>query len=151
MTRARSISIGCDHAAVSLKDFLKEHLSDRGFEVKDMGTDGLDSVDYPDFALAVSRAVQTGESELGILVCGTGIGMAIAANKVRGIRAANCSEPCSARLSREHNNANVLTLGARIIGPEIAVETLDAFLDASFSAGRHERRLGKIADLESGE
>lgn len=142
------VSIGSDHAGYHLKEDLKSWLTAAGYEVVDHGTSSDESVDYPDYALAVSRAVARRESDRGLLVCGTGIGMAIVANKVRGARAAVVGEILSARLSRQHNDANILCLGARIIGPDQARECLSAFLTTEYQGGRHQRRLDKIAAEE---
>lgn len=143
-----SIAIGSDHAGFPLKEHLKSELQTLGVEVRDYGTHSTDSCDYPDIAHAVSRAVVQGECESGILVCGTGIGMSITANKVPGIRAAHVSDPYSARMAREHNNANVLCLGERVVGQGLAGDILLAWLGASFAGGRHQRRVDKIGQLE---
>jgi len=137
------IAIGCDHAGVDLKrtllhSVLKEH------EVTDVGANSKESVDYPDIAKLVAHAVACGEVERGILICGTGIGMAMAAGKVKGIRAARCSEPYSAEMSRRHNNANVLCFGARVIGSGMAEKIVEKWLSTPFEGGRHARRVGKI-------
>ena len=142
------IALGADHAGVVLKEQLKERLDERGLSYTDFGTTGTDSVDYPDFATAVAREVASGAFDRGVLVCGTGIGMAIAANKVPGIRAAPVVDEQSAILSREHNNPNVLALGARVTGTELAVRLLDLFLDTPFAGGRHQRRVDKLAALD---
>jgi ribose 5-phosphate isomerase B len=142
------IALGADHAGFELKDQIKRHLQQQGFDVRDEGTLSPESVDYPDYARAVAHDVSQHRAELGILVCGSGIGMAITANKVDGIRAANVSTEYEAQMSREHNNANVLTLGARIINPEEAVRIVDKWLATSFAGGRHERRVEKIMALE---
>jgi ribose 5-phosphate isomerase B len=138
------IALGADHAGVELKDALKAHLESRGLTVSDMGTHGSASVDYPDFARQVADAVREGRADRGVLVCGSGIGMAIAANKVAGIRAAAIGDVTSARLAREHNDLNVLALGARLTAPGLAREIVDAFLDTPFAGGRHEQRVAKI-------
>ncbi len=142
------IAIGSDHAAWEQKAILSDFLRGLGHEVTDHGTDGPASVDYPDFAAAVGRAVQAGDAELGVLLCGTGIGISIAANKLKGIRAALVHEPFSARMAREHNNANVVCFGARVTGIEVIKASLEAFLSASFGGDNHRRRVGKIAELE---
>jgi ribose 5-phosphate isomerase B len=142
------IALGADHAGFALKDHLRRHLEAHGHAVSDLGTHSTESTDYPDHAAAVGRAVASGEAERGLLVCGTGVGMAMAANKVRGVRAANCNNLFTARLARAHNDANVLTLGAREVAPEHAAAILDAFLATPFEGGRHARRIQKIADLE---
>lgn len=138
------IAAGADHAGFELKAQLAEKLRSLGHEVTDFGVTAADSVDYPDYAAKVCKAVMAGETELGILVCGTGQGMAMTANRFRDIRAAVCSEPFSARMARAHNNANVLCLGARVVGAGLAGEILDAFLSTAFEGGRHERRVHKI-------
>ncbi len=142
------IALGADHAGVVLKDNLARLLDARGFVYKDFGTHGPDSVDYPDFAADVARAVAAGEYDRGLLVCGSGIGMAIAANKVPGIRAAVVTEAESARLSRSHNDANVLALGARLTPPDIATDIVTAFLETPFEGGRHQRRIDKLTQLD---
>lgn len=141
------IAIGSDHAGFEMKEALKAHLKERGYEVRDFGTDSEASCDYPEFAHAVAHAVADGEAEQGVLVCGTGIGMSMAANKVKGIRAAVIGDAFSAKATREHNDANVLCLGARVIDLEKATEFLDIFLDTPFSNGEnHVRRIGKLGD-----
>lgn len=142
------VSLGADHAGVELKDQLKQWLIERGVTVRDVGTHSTASVDYPDFAAAVARDVVSGDATRGVLVCGTGIGMAIAANKFPGIRAAPIVDEASARLSREHNNANIIALGARLTAREEAQELLRIFLETEFEGGRHQRRLDKITALE---
>lgn len=138
------IAVGSDHAGLSLKRYLAEHLRAGGHEVVDLGTHDTASCDYPDFAHAVARAVVAGEAERGLLVCGTGQGMAMAANKVPGVRAAVVSDTFSARMATLHNDARVLCLGERVVGPGLAVACLDAWLDAAFEGGRHGRRVEKI-------
>ncbi len=145
------IAIGSDHAAFELKENIREFLIESGYKVIDMGTDSSRSVDYPDFGIAVGEAVSRGDCDRGIVICGTGIGISISANKVKGVRAAACSDPYSARLSREHNNANVLALGARIVAPEYARSIVREWLDAKFLGGRHQKRIQKIARYESGD
>lgn len=142
------VAIGCDHAGVDLKHEVARFLREQGHEVADFGTEGTESVDYPDFARRVAEAVRSGQAERGVLICGTGIGMSIAANKVPGVRAALCHDVYSARLTREHNDANVLTMGARVIGPGLAVEIAKAFFGGEFAGGRHARRVDKIAQIE---
>ncbi|MDR2687465.1 MAG: ribose 5-phosphate isomerase B [Oscillospiraceae bacterium] len=142
------LAIGCDHAATALKEELKAHLRGRGLAVEDFGVSAGETADYPAVAYQLSNAVAKGECRLGVLLCGTGVGMSIAANKVRGIRAACCSEPYSARLSRMHNDSNVLCLGARVVGPELAKMILDAWLAARFEGGRHAARVELIRDME---
>lgn len=143
------VGVGCDHGGFDLKESVLQVLREMGIAARDFGTFSRDSVDYPDFARQVALAVRDGQVDLGILICGTGIGISIAANKVRGIRAALCAEPFSARMARQHNNANVLCLGARTIGPGLAQEIVRAFLQAEFEGGRHGRRVEKIAELEA--
>ena len=145
------IAVGADHGGVVLKDVLAEHLAARGIEVLDLGTHGPDRVDYPDFGAAVGRAVAAGDADLGIAVCGSGIGIGMAANKVAGIRAATVHDETSARLARQHNDANVLCLGERLIGVEVARDAVDAWLDADFQGGRHEARVAKLDALLSGD
>jgi ribose 5-phosphate isomerase B len=143
------VSIGADHAGVELKDQLKQWLISRGVTVRDVGTNSADSVDYPDFAALVAKDVTSGAAQRGVLVCGTGLGMAIAANKFHGIRAVPIVDEASARLSREHNDANVIALAARITAPAEAAELLRIFLDTDYAGGRHQRRLDKITALEN--
>lgn len=143
------ISIGCDHGALALKNAVKAHLTAQGHEVLDFGTDSTDSCDYPDFAVPAAQAVASGECERGIVLCTTGIGVSIAANKVKGIRCALLSDLMSARLTREHNDANMMALGAGVVGEKLALEIVDVFLSTPFSGGaRHLRRLEKLAALE---
>ena len=142
------IALGADHAGWQLKEEIKAWLLGRNVEVTDFGTPSPDPVDYPDYAAQVGEAVASGKAERGVLVCGTGIGMAMAANKVPGVRAAFCPDLFTARMSREHNDANVLTLGGRLTGRELALEIVEMWLRAEFQGGRHGRRLGKIAELE---
>src|SRR5579864_7620393 len=145
------IAVGADHAGYELKNKIKEHLQQSGIEVRDEGTNSGESVDYPDFARLVGQDVHEGRADLGILVCGSGIGMAIAANKVGGVRAANVSTEYEAQMCREHNNANVLALGARIIGADEAFRIVDKWLTTQFAGGRHERRVEKIMAIEKEE
>lgn len=144
------IAIGSDHAGYALKELIKAHLTETRPDMKleDFGSFSTEPMDYPDSAKKVAEAVAAGKAEYGILMCGTGIGMCIAANKVHGIRAAQCEEPVSAAYSRAHNNANVLTMGGRTTGPEIAKAIVNVFLDEKFQGGRHERRVEKITALE---
>ena len=142
------IALGADHAGFQAKESIKRHLESAGYEVSDEGTWSEASVDYPDFAIKVARRVQQGQNDLGILVCGTGIGMAMTANKVGGIRAAVAHDALTARMSREHNDANVLALGARVLSERQIVESVAAFLDAQFAGGRHQRRVDKISELD---
>lgn len=143
------IAVGADHAGYERKNEIAEHLRSKGIEVLDFGTNSPDSVDYPDFAFATAQAVSEGKADLGILVCGSGIGVNITANKVSGIRAANCLTSEMAELARGHNNANILTLGARLTSKEIALEITDTFLSAPFQNGRHAGRVEKIHALTS--
>lgn len=145
---SKRIALAADHAGFEEKEKVKAALTDLGVEFEDMGTNSAESVDYPDYALKVGRAVANGEFEQGILVCGSGTGMAIAANKVHGVRAAVAWSPDIARLAREHNNANVLSLPARFIGDDQANEILKAWFSADFEGGRHERRVEKIIEAE---
>ena len=142
------IAIGNDHAATDMKKEIMQHLKDRGCEVINMGTDGYESVDYPDYAKKVCDAVNSGEADLGVAICGTGVGISIACNKVDGIRACCCSEPFSAKLSRQHNDTNVLCFGARVVGPDLAKMIVDEWLDAEFMGGRHQLRVDKIMALQ---
>ncbi len=137
--------MAADHAGYPLKETLKADLAARGLEVLDLGTNSADSVDYPDFAAKLASAIKDGRAGRGVLICGTGIGISIAANRYSHIRAAVCSEPVAARLARQHNDANVLALGARLIGPEVARECLTVFLDTAFEGGgRHSARVAKL-------
>lgn len=142
------IVIGNDHAAVELKNIIKEHLESKGIEVINVGTDTNDSCDYPVYGEKVGRAVASGEADLGIAICGTGVGISIAANKVKGVRACVCSEPYSAKLSRMHNNSNVLAFGARVVGSEMAKMIVDTWLEAEYEGGRHQRRVDLIHAIE---
>lgn len=142
------IAVGCDHGGLEHKNAIAEHLKERGFEIKDFGIYENKSVDYPDIAYPLAKSVAGGECDLGILVCGTGIGMSLAANKVKGIRAACCSEHFSAKYTRLHNNSNVLCLGGRVIGVGTALELADLFVDTEFEGGRHQARVDKITAIE---
>ena len=143
------VSIGCDHGALALKNKMVAHLVARGYDVKDCGTYTGDSCDYPDFAAAAAKAVASGECEKGIVLCTTGIGVSIAANKVKGIRCALLSDVMSARLTREHNDTNMMALGAGVVGEMLALEILDIWLDTEFSGNeRHQRRIDKVMALE---
>ena len=143
------IAIGCDHGALALKNKVVDHLQKRGFEVKDFGTYTLDSCDYPDFAGAAAKAVASGECDRGIVLCTTGIGVSIAANKVKGIRCALLSDLMSARLTREHNDTNMMAIGAAVVGEGLALEIVDTWLDTAFSHNeRHQRRIDKVMALE---
>jgi ribose 5-phosphate isomerase B len=142
------IAIGCDHGGLEHKDAIVAHLKERGFEVKDSGIYENHSVDYPDIAVKVCADITSGECERGILVCGTGIGMSLAANKVKGIRAAAVSEHFSAKYTRLHNDSNVLCLGGRVIGVGTALELVDLFVDTEFEGGRHQTRVDKVMAIE---
>jgi ribose 5-phosphate isomerase B len=149
MTRSLIVAIGADHGGVNLKNRLGAVLIEGGHQVLDFGTDGPASVDYPDFAQAVCKAVTAAEADLGILVCGTGIGMSIAANRDPGIRCGLAHDVTTARLTRAHNDANVLALGAKVVGEEVALDILGAFLSTPYEGGRHEARLAKLNHTES--
>ena len=143
------IAMGSDHGGIHLKNRLKDYLELKGYEVIDKGTYTEESCDYPDYAAKVGRAVTGGEADLGILVCGTGLGISIAANKIKGVRAAVCGDVYSAKMSREHNNANILALGERVTGVGLAEMIVDVWLHTEFAGGRHERRVEKIMALEA--
>jgi ribose 5-phosphate isomerase B len=145
------IALGADHAGFELKQKIKAHLEQQGIKVEDEGTASTESVDYPDFAKKVGEAVARKRADMGVLVCGSGIGMAIAANKVPGIRAANVSTEYEAEKSREHNDANVVTIGSRILDEQKALTIVDAFLKTQFAGGRHQKRVDKIAEIEQEE
>ncbi len=142
------IAMGNDHTAVDMRKEIATYLEAKGHTVVSVGTDSRESADYPVFGEKAAQLVAKGEADLGILICGTGVGISLAANKVRGIRAVVCSEPYSAQLSRRHNNTNVLCFGARVIGVELAKMIVDAWLDASFEGGRHQRRVDMIMKIE---
>lgn len=143
------IALGCDHGGFELLQEVKVHLDKLGFQYKDFGTYSTESVDYPDYAAKVARAVQSGECDRGIIICGTGIGVSIVANKFKGIRAALCGDCFSAEATRQHNDANILTMGARVTGPGLALKIVDTFLDTPFSGDeRHVRRIAKISAIE---
>ncbi|MDF2883648.1 MAG: rpiB [Clostridiaceae bacterium] len=142
------IALGSDHAGLPLKNEIISHLKEKGIELMDFGTYTEESTDYPDYALKVSEEVANKRYDYGILVCGTGIGISIAANKVPGIRAALCSDTFSAHACREHNNANILAMGQRVVGPGLAIDIVDTFLNAKFQGGRHENRINKITEIE---
>ena len=144
MTR---LAVGADHAGFRLKQLLSDHLRANGHEVVDLGTFDEERVDYPDYAAAVGRAVAAGEADLGLLVCGSGVGVSIAANKIPGVRAATVHDVTSAHLAREHNDANIICLGERFLGEQTAIEALDAFVGSSFQGGRHTPRVAKIDAL----
>ncbi len=143
-----TIAVGSDHAGYALKEQLAGELRDLGHEVLDLGAHSIDRVDYPDFGAAVGRSVADGDADLGVCVCGSGIGIAMAANKVPGVRAATVHDATSARLTRQHNDANVICLGERLTGPEVASEAMRAWLDAEFEGGRHAGRVDKLSDLD---
>lgn len=142
------IVIGNDHTAVELKKIIKEFVESKGYEVIDLGTNSTESCDYPLYGEQVGRAVVEKRADLGIAICGTGVGIAIAADKVKGVRTCVCSEPYTAKLSRMHNNTNVLALGARVVAGELAKMITEAWLDAAFEGGRHQRRVDLIAEIE---
>lgn len=143
------VALGSDHAGFEQKQSIKQHLTKAGLEVTDLGTDSADeSVDYPDFAFRVGESVAAGDSDFGVLVCGTGVGMAMAANKVEGVRAANVTDPDFAKLARAHNDANVVAVSGRFVPLEVNEAIIDAFLSTAFEGGRHERRVDKIRDVE---
>ena len=144
------IAIGNDHASVDLKKHLVDYLTGKGYEVVNFGTDSNESTHYPIYAQKVADAVVSGQCDRGVLLCGTGIGISISANKIKGVRCALCSEPVSCQLSREHNNANIVAMGARIVGPVMAEAIVDTFLTTEFLGGRHAIRVNMIADLENG-
>ncbi len=139
------IALGCDHGGYALKEAIKKHLDSKGVQYKDFGTNNTDAVDYPEYGRLVANAVVSGECETGILICGTGIGISISANKVKGVRCALCGDTFSAKATREHNNANILALGARVTGEGLALEIVDTFLNTPFSNDeRHIRRINLI-------
>ena len=142
------VIIGNDHAATAMKFEIVEYLKELGHEVINVGTDNNDSCNYPEYAEKVGRAVVAGEADCGMLICGTGVGMSIAANKVAGVRAAVCSDVTTARLVKEHNNANVISFGARIVGTELAKDIVKAYLEAEFLGGRHQSRIDMIHEIE---
>lgn len=141
------VALASDHAGYDLKETIKSYLTEKKYEVIDLGPYSSDSVDYPDFAKKLTNEVLTKKAEFGIGICGTGIGISISCNRVKGIRAALCSEPVSAELTRKHNNANILNLGARIVGDELAKGIVDVFLNTEFEGGRHQRRIDKIESM----
>ena len=142
------ISMGCDHGGYLLKEHVKKYLTEKGHEIVDCGCNSLDSCDYPQFGAAAARAVASGECEKGIVICTSGIGISISANKLKGIRCALCSEPFSAEMTRRHNNANVLAMGAGMTGPNMAERIVDVFLSTEFEGGRNQRRVDGIAAIE---
>lgn len=142
------IAMGNDHAAVTLKQEIKKYLEEKGHEVTDLGVNTTESCHYPEYGAAVGHVVAEGKADCGVLICGTGVGISIAANKVKGVRAAVCSEPVTARLVKEHNNANIIAFGARIVGTEMAKAIVDAYLEAEFLGGRHQTRIDLIHAIE---
>ena len=142
------IALACDHGAYDLKEAVKTHLAEKGLEVKDFGTYSTDSCDYPDFAAAAAKAVAAGECEKGVVLCTTGIGVSIVANKVKGIRCALCTDTLSAEMTRRHNNTNMLAMGAGVTGKNLALAILDKWLETEFEGGRHQRRIDKVMALE---
>ena len=142
------IAMGNDHAAVEMKNEIKAYVESKGYEVIDFGTNTSESCDYPVYGARVGRAVASGEADYGIAICGTGIGIGIAAGKIRGVRVCTCSEPFSARMSRRHNNTNVLTFGARVVGVEMARMIVDEWLDNQYEGGRHQRRVDMLIEIE---
>ncbi len=145
------IAIACDHSALDMKREIQALLTDMGLKYRDFGTYTTDSCDYPVFGARAAKAVASGECDKGIVICGTGIGISLSANKVKGIRCALCSEPYSAKLTRQHNDANMLAIGARVVGPELAKMIVTTFLTTEFEGGRHQRRVNLITALENGE
>lgn len=143
------IALACDHGALALKEAIKKHLDERGLAWKDFGTNSPESCDYPDFAGPAAKAVASGECDRGIVVCTTGIGVSIAANKVKGIRCALLSDKMSARLTRQHNDTNMMAMGAGVVGEMLALEIVDTWLDTAFEGGRHQRRVDKVMALEN--
>ncbi len=143
------ISLGCDHGAFTLKEHIKDYLTQKGHEVVDCGTYSADSCDYPVFAQAAAQRVSSGECERGIVMCTTGIGISISANKVKGVRCALCSEPYSAEMTRRHNDANMLAMGAGLIGQNMADRIVDTFLSTEFEGGRHQRRVDLMMEIEN--
>lgn len=145
------IAIGCDHGGITLKDSIVNYLEERGVQIEDFGTFGTDSVDYPDFAYKVARSVADGKADKGILMCGTGIGISIAANKINGIRCALCHNTDTAKLTAMHNDSNVLAMGGRVIDADTAVNIVKTWLDTPFEGGRHINRINKISEIEKKE
>ena len=143
------IGIGNDHVAVGMKDEIKKYLEEKGHQVIDFGTNSSERCDYPVYGKAVAKAVASKEVDCGVLICGTGVGISLAANKVAGIRACVCSEPYSAKLSKEHNNTNIIAFGARVVGIETAKMIVDEWLNAKFEGGRHQKRIDMIAEIEN--
>ncbi len=145
----KKIAFACDHGGYELKETIIKWLSDNGYEVVDFGCNSTASVDYPDYALPASQAVAKGECDLGILVCGTGIGMSLCANKVKGIRAACCSDTFSAKMTRLHNNSNILCFGARVVGAGLALDLVKTFVESEFEGDRHIKRIEKVMAIEN--
>lgn len=143
------IAMGNDHTAVELKNIIKEFAEEKGYEVLDLGTNSPESCDYPVYGEKVGKAVASGQADLGIVICGTGVGISLAANKVKGIQACVCSEPYTAKLSRMHNNSNVLAFGARVVGSEMAKMITEEWLNASYEGGRHQRRVDMLMEIEN--
>ena len=143
-----TIAIGNDHTSVDLKNHIMQHLISKGYEVINLGTDSKERTDYPIYGKRVAKSILSGESRLGILICGTGIGISLAANTIKGIRAAVCSEPYSARLTRQHNNANIIAFGSRVVGDAMAEMIVDEFLSTAYEGGRHQARIDMIAEIE---
>lgn len=144
------IAIGCDHIGYSMKLHISQYLQEKGYELVDCGTDSTERCDYPVYGQRVALKVKKGDADLGILICGTGVGISIAANKVTGIRAVVCSEPYTAGLSRIHNNTNILAFGARVIGEAVAEQIVDEFLNARYEGGRHQKRINMLTEIEKG-
>lgn len=142
------IAIGCDHAGIVLKQAVLKHLEERDFEIIDVGTYSTESCDYPVYGYKVAELIKNGEAEAGVLICGTGVGISLAANKVKGIRAVVCSEPYTAKMARTHNDANIVSMGARVVGEGLAFDIVDAFFDAKFEGGRHQRRVDLLSRIE---
>lgn len=142
------IAIGCDHVGIEHKELVIKHLESKGIEVIDFGTHSAERTDYPKYGLAVAKAVTSGDADQGLLICGTGVGISLAANKVPGIRAVVCSDPYTAQLSKQHNNTNILAFGSRVIGIELAKMIIDSWLEAEFEGGRHQNRVNQIAEIE---
>ncbi len=143
------IAIGSDHGGFNLKTSIIDHLKEKGMQIKDFGTYDTNSIDYPEIGLAVAESIKNGECEKGIIICGTGLGISISANKVPGIRAALCTDTFMARMSREHNDANILALGERVVGVGLALDIVDTWLTTEFAGGRHKTRVDKISDIEN--
>lgn len=143
------IALGCDHGGLNLKNAIKKYLEEKNYEVEDFGTYSTESVDYPDYAKKAALAVSNGDADCGILVCGTGIGIGISANKVKGIRCATVGDTFSARMTKAHNNANMIALGERVTGIGLGLDIVDAYLNSEFEGGRHQKRIDKMMEIES--